>query len=77
MDTCKDCLIFKLHGKHKMMFTRLEHDGKNYGVLAVSIQEHIAADRERSVSAKSTGFADAMKRGLRTIAEKKGFSFGK
>lgn len=44
--------------------------------LGADRDEHIAAERERSVGAKSTGFADAMKSGLRAIAEKKGFNFG-
>lgn len=43
--------------------------------LGSSRADHIAAERARMAPSETTGFSAAMQQGLRSIAEKKGFTF--
>jgi len=46
LSTCTDCPLSRIYGDHWGMTTRLEHEGKVYGVLSVSISGGPTVDEE-------------------------------
>lgn len=43
---CADCPLSEVHGSRSAMTVRIEHDGRRYGILSVSIPRDFAADQE-------------------------------
>jgi PAS domain S-box-containing protein len=46
VSTCPECPLMKQHSGRRAMTIRLEHSGKVYGFVSVSIPAHIADDQE-------------------------------
>ena len=43
---CADCPLSEVHGRRSAMTVCIEHDGRRYGILSVSIPRDFAADQE-------------------------------